>query len=261
MDLGIKDKTALVLAGGGGLGRAIAKALAGEGVHVAVAGIHSSSVQETAALVAAMGRKTVSLVWDLADLSAIDGNVAKVEAELGPVDILVNITGGPPPTPAAGQDPALWSRQFQAMVLSVIATTDRVLTKMRERRWGRIITNTSSGMIAPIPNLGISNALRMSLAGWSKTLAREVAPDGVTANIVVPGRILTERVRFLDDSRAKREGRSVEQIIAASEASIPAGRYGTPEEYADVVAFLVSQRAAYITGSVIRVDGGMIPSV
>ncbi|HZP04858.1 MAG TPA: SDR family oxidoreductase [Terracidiphilus sp.] len=261
MDLGIQNKTALVLAGGGGLGRAIAKALAGEGVHVAVAGLHSNSVEATASAVAAMGRKAVSLVWDLGDLSVIDGNVAKIEAELGPVDILVNITGGPPPTTAAGQDPALWSKHFQAMVLSVIATTDCVLPKMRERRWGRIITNTSSGMIAPIPNLGLSNALRMSLAGWSKTLAREVAADGITANIVAPGRIATDRLRFLDESRAKREGRTVEEIVAASEASIPAGRYGTPEEYADVVAFLASQRAAYITGSVIRVDGGMIPTV
>lgn len=261
MDLGIQDKTALVLAGGGGLGRAIAKALAGEGVHVAVAGLHSDGVQATASEVTALGRGALSLVWDLADLSAIDSNVAKVEAELGPVDILVNITGGPPPTSAAGQDPALWSKQFQAMVLSVIATTDRVLPKMRERRWGRIITSTSSGMIAPIPNLGLSNALRMSLAGWSKTLAREVAPDGITANIVIPGRIATDRVRFLDESRARREGRSVEEIVAASEAGIPAGRYGTPGEYADVVAFLASRRAAYITGSVIRVDGGMIPSV
>jgi 3-oxoacyl-[acyl-carrier protein] reductase len=261
MDLGIHNKTALVLGGGGGLGRAIAQVLAGEGVQVAVAGIHAQSIEATTAALKATGAKGIGLVWDLADLSVIDANVAKVEAELGPVDILVNITGGPPPTPASGQEPALWSKQFQAMVLSVIAMTDRVLPKMRGRRWGRIITSASSGIVAPIPNLGLSNALRLSLVGWSKTLAREVARDGVTANVIVPGRIATDRVRFLDEARAKREGRRVEEIVAESENSIPSGRYGRPEEYADAVAFLASERAAYITGSVVRVDGGMIASI
>src|SRR6185437_9996983 len=151
--------------------------------------------------------------------------------ELGAVDILVNITGGPPPTPANGQDPALWSKHFQAMVLSVIAITDRVLPGMCARRWGRIITSTSSGVVAPIPNLGISNAMRLSLVGWSKTLAREVGKDGVTANIVLPGRIATGRIAFLDEAKAKREGRRVEEVVAESTGTIPLGRYGKPEEY------------------------------
>jgi 3-oxoacyl-[acyl-carrier protein] reductase len=147
------------------------------------------------------------------------------------------------------------------MVLSVIAITDRVLPGMRERRWGRVITSTSSGVVAPIPNLGISNALRLSLVGWSKTLAREVARDGITANIVLPGRIATDRIRFLDEAKAKREGRPVEEVAAESTSSIPVGRYGRPEEYGDVVAFLASERASYLTGSVIRVDGGLIASI
>ncbi|MGA3223145.1 MAG: SDR family oxidoreductase, partial [Acidobacteriaceae bacterium] len=170
-------------------------------------------------------------------------------------------TGGPPPTPASGQDTAVWSKQFQSMVLSVIATTDRVLPNMRARHWGRVITSTSSGVVAPIPNLAISNTLRLSLVGWSKTLAREVAKDGITANIVAPGRIATDRIKFLDEAKAKREGRSVEDVEAESAATIPIGRLGKPEEYGEVVAFLASERAAYITGSVIRVDGGMIPSI
>jgi 3-oxoacyl-[acyl-carrier protein] reductase len=197
----------------------------------------------------------------LADLSVIDANIARIESELGPVDILINNTGGPPPSTAAGQDPALWAKQFQAMVLSVIAITDRVLPGMKARGWGRILTSTSSGIIAPIPNLAISNALRMSLVGWSKTLAHEVSKDGITANIVVPGRIATARVATLDNARAKREGRSVEEVAAESAATIPVGRYGKPEEYADVVVFLASTRAAYITGAVIRVDGGMTTSI
>jgi 3-oxoacyl-[acyl-carrier protein] reductase len=147
------------------------------------------------------------------------------------------------------------------MVLSVIAITDRVLPGMRVRGWGRVITSTSSGVVVPIPNLGISNALRLSLVGWSKTLAREVARDGITANIVLPGRIATDRIRFLDEAKAKREGRPVEEVAAESTSSIPIGRYGRPEEYGDVVAFLASERASYLTGSVIRVDGGLIASI
>ncbi len=138
---------------------------------------------------------------------------------------------------------------------------DRVLPQMRSRRWGRIITSTSSGVVAPIPNLGVSNALRSALVGWSKTLAREVGRDGVTANIVLPGRISTSRIRFLDEQRAVREKRALEEVVAESTASIPLGRYGDPQEYADVVAFLASEQASYLTGSVIRVDGGMIQSV
>lgn len=261
MDLGLKDKTALVLGGGGGLGRAIAKTLAVEGAKVAFADIDASAVVGTDNELAATGGERLGLVWDLADLSVIDANITRIESELGAVDILVNITGGPPPTPASGQDPALWSKHFQAMVLSVIAITDRVLPGMRARRWGRIITSTSSGVVAPIPNLGISNAMRLSLVGWSKTLAREVGKDGVTANIVLPGRIATGRIAFLDEARAKREGRRVEEVVAESTGTIPLGRYGKPEEYADVVAFLASDRAAYLTGSVVRVDGGLIASV
>jgi len=259
MDFGLKGKTALVLGGGGGLGRAIAKALAVEGANVAVAGIGSASIDGTVAELRAIGGKCIGLIWDLADLSVINANISKIESELGPVGILVNNTGGPPPASAAGQDPALWTSQFQSMVLSVI--TDCVLPGMKSRGWGRILTSTSSGVIAPIPNLAISNALRLSLVGWSKTLAREVGKDGITANIVVPGRIATSRVAALDSAKAKREGRSAEEVAAESQGAIPLGRYGKPEEYADVVAFLASERAAYITGSVIRVDGGLIPSI
>jgi len=169
MEFGLENRTALVLAGGGGLGRAIAISLAGEGANVAVADIDAKAIAETEAALAhsrgKTGNKSIGLVWDIADLSQIDAHVTRIEGALGPVDILVNLTGGPPPTPAAGQDPALWSKHFQAMVLSVIAITDRVLPKMRERHWGRVITSTSSGVVAPIPNLGISNALRLSLLG------------------------------------------------------------------------------------------------
>lgn len=261
MELGINGKTALVLGAGGGLGGAIATALAREGARVAMGDIDLQAAERNAAAIREQGGDALALAWDLADLSVIEERIGTIEQAFGPVDILVNNTGGPAPTPVAGQDTDLWSKSFQSMVLSVIALTDRVLPSMRERKWGRIITSTSSGVVAPIPNLGISNALRLSLVGWSKTLAREVGGDGITTNIVLPGRIATPRITFLDEQKAKREGRPVEEVAAESVASIPAGRYGHPVEYGDVVAFLASERAAYVTGSVIRVDGGLIASI
>lgn len=261
VDLGLTGTAALVLGGGGGLGRAISLGLAQEGVAVAVGDIDADAATETAAAVRAIGGTALALPWDLADLSVCADRIRAVEAALGRIDILINNTGGPPPTPVAGQDGTLWLRAFQEMVLSVITVTDHVLPAMRARRWGRIITSTSSGVVAPIPNLGLSNTLRLSLVGWSKTLAREVAADGITSNIVLPGRIATDRIHFLDAKKAERENRALLDVVAESTASIPVGRYGTPQEYADMVTFLASKRAAYITGSVIRIDGGYIPSI
>lgn len=261
MDLGISGKTALVLAAGGGLGGAIAATLASEGARVAAADIKQEFLPGTVETIKMDGGIIHPFCWDLADLTAMHAAMDEIEQKLGSVDILVNITGGPPPTLAQGQDPGLWSTHFESMVLSIIALTDRVLPGMKNGGWGRVITSTSSGVVSPIANLGVSNALRSALVGWSKTLAREVGPHGVTANIVLPGRIATKRIGYLDTQKAKREGRRIEEVVAESTSSIPVGRYGEPQEYADAVAFLASARASYINGSVIRVDGGLIASI
>ncbi|MDV7090319.1 SDR family oxidoreductase [Rhodococcus sp. IEGM 248] len=261
MDLGISGKTALVLGGGGGLGGAIARELAAEGAKVAVADISAEYAQKTADEINGTGGLAQAFAWDLADLSQIDPQIEAIEKALGSVDILVNNTGGPAPSPVSGQSAQLWAEQFQAMVLSVVALTDRILPGMRERGWGRIVTSTSSGVISPIPNLGLSNALRSTLLGWSKTLAAEVGRDGITSNIVLPGRVATGRIKFLDEAKAKRENRPVDEVTAQSVSSIPIGRYGEPEEYGKVVTFLASQAASYVTGSVIRIDGGYVSSI
>lgn len=261
MDLGITGRTALVLGASGGLGGAIAVRLADEGANVAVAGRSADALATTAARIEQAGAKALPLVWDLGDRDRMEPAVAEVERTLGPVDILVNNTGGPPPTPVAGQNADTWVDSFEKMVLAVIALTDRVIPGMRERGWGRVLTSTSSGALNPIPNLGLSNTLRASLHAWSKTLADEVGRDGVTSNVIVPGRIATDRTRFLDERRAEREQRSVEDVARDSAATMALGRYGRPDEYADAAAFLCSDRASYITGTILRVDGGLIRSV
>jgi 3-oxoacyl-[acyl-carrier protein] reductase len=261
VDLGFSGRTALVLGAGGGLGHAIACTLAKEGAAVAIVDNHRDSLEKTEAAIKSLGGKVVAIDWDIAQSDLAAQHVQSISQQLGGIDILVNNTGGPPPSQATGVASEVWRAQFQSMVMSVIALTDASLPHMRTKNWGRIITSTSSGVVAPIPNLGLSNALRMTLVGWSKTLAREVAPYGITANIVLPGRIATARIQFLDEQKAKRENKPVTDVIAESTSSIPMGRYGTPQEYADTVAFLASTKASYITGSVIRVDGGYIQSI
>jgi 3-oxoacyl-[acyl-carrier protein] reductase len=261
MDLGISGRVALVLNAGGGLGSAIAVALAREGVTVIGCGSNAERLEQTAKRVSEVGGTMAPLVADLNNVDALDDLVTSARQHAGPISILVNMTGGPPPGTTAGVEVSSWQRHFESMVLPVFRLTDLVLPDMREQRWGRVITSTSSGVVAPIPNLGISNALRSTLLGWSKSLSAEIGRDGITTNVVLPGRIATGRIVTLDNAKAEREGRPVEDVAAESIGKIPVGRYGDPAEYGDAVAFLASERASYITGSVIRVDGGMIPSI
>ncbi len=262
MDYGLTGKRALMLASSRGLGLGIAEALAGEGVNVLLCGRSEDKLAVAVDTINAKGQgKADFTTIDLGDAGSAQALFDVAAGKLGGVDILVNNTGGPPPGSVSGPDADLWRAQFETMVLRVFEMTDLCLPAMRQAGWGRVITVGSSGVVQPIPNLGMSNALRSALVGWSKTLSTEVAGDGITVNMVIPGRIHTERVDELDAAASKRTGNSVEEVSAASRGTIPAGRYGKVEEFAAVAAFLASQGASYVTGSVVRCDGGAIRSV
>lgn len=253
MDMKIKDKRALVLGGNRGMGLAIAKALVAEGVKVSIAARDESAL----ALAAQELGSARSFRIDLSDV----GSFKAFAADVGDIDILVNNTGGPPYGSAIDRDPADWEDSFRAMSLSVIRLTDLFLPSMRRNGWGRIITVVSTGAVQPIPVLGISNTLRAGLIAWSKSLAPEVAKDGVTVNVLMPGRVATDRVRLTDEATATHEDIDVEAIRQRSFSQIPMGRYAEPEEVASVAAFLCSQPASYVTGSIYRVDGGYVRHV
>ncbi|MEM6677919.1 MAG: SDR family oxidoreductase [Pseudomonadota bacterium] len=261
MDLGIAGKRALVLASSRGLGRAVAEALAAEGAHVLLTGRDEARLAEAVAAIRAAGGTAEARVIDLAAETAVADVAAAVEAVHGGLDILVNNTGGPPPGRMVDADPAVMRTQFEVMVMRLVEITAHFVPGMRAQQWGRIITVASSGVIQPLPNLGLSNALRGALVGWSKSLSTDLAADGITVNMILPGRIHTERVDQLDEAAAKRTGQSLEAMREAARGAIPAGRYGAPSEFGAVAAFLASTQASYVTGSQIRVDGGAIKSV
>ncbi|MBP1850861.1 SDR family oxidoreductase [Rhizobium halophytocola] len=257
MDLGLTGKRALVLASSRGLGAGIAKALADEGAHVLICGRSVDKLKANADAINAAGKGKADYVEaDLADAHFVDAMLHAIHDKLGGIDILVNNTGGPTPGTAEEMDAEKLFNFFQSMVVRVITLTTAVLPLMKTQGFGRILTVASSGVIEPIPNLALSNTLRGALVGWNKTLSSEVASYGVTANLILPGRIHTDRIEELDAANAKRQGKSVEDVRTASLKTIPAGRLGKVEEFAATAAFLCSEPASYITGTMLRVDGG-----
>ena len=257
MKIDLTGKRALVLGASGGLGGAIARGLGQAGARVAVSGRSAGKLEEQFPDHAVYPK----IVVDLAAPDAGTAVAQQVLAIFGGVDILVNNSGGPPPTTALAASAEQWQAQFDAMVMSLVTLTGALVPGMRERGWGRVITVASSGIVAPIPNLALSNALRSALLGWSKTLATEVAGDGVTVNMILPGRIATARVAALDRAASERTGKSMDEVEQAALATIPAGRYGEPDEFGAAAVFLASPQAAYITGSTLRVDGGALKNV
>jgi 3-oxoacyl-[acyl-carrier protein] reductase len=261
MDLGIHGKTALVAASTGGLGLATATALAREGANVVITGRRREAAEQIAADLRASGFSAIGVAVDFTDADGPATAVAAANDAFGPVDILVLNGPGPKPSAAAALTADDIATAFNLLVKPQHALVAAVLPGMRERRWGRILAIGSSGIVSPLPNLALSNTGRAALAGYLKTLAAEVALDAVTVNLLLPGRINTDRVSAIDEAAAKRRGTTFEAIQQESRASIPARRYGEPSEFGAAAAFLCSEPASYITGVALRCDGGLVRSL
>ena len=258
MELGLSGKVAVVVASSKGLGRAAAEELAGEGARVVICARGAEALEQTRAAIAAAGGDVVAVQVDTASREDLDSLIDTAESKFGPVDILVTNGGGPVPGKfdEVGEDD--WDAAVRGTLDSVISLCRRVVPGMRERGWGRIINITSIAVKQPVDGLILSNTVRAGVTGFARSLANEVASDGVTVNNVMPGFTWTERVDELADKQAEALGATREQMIEGWENSIPARRLGEPNELAALIAFLASDRAGYITAQSIPVDGGWI---
>lgn len=252
MDLGIAGKSALVCASTGGLGAATAKALAAEGVKVVFSGRRGELAEE----LAAPFEESVGIQADTSTVEGAMDLLEKAREAVGPIDILVLNGPGPRPGTATSVQNEELHQAFESLMVVQHALVDACLPHMREQKWGRILSIASTGVVAPITNLALSSIGRMALGGYLKALANEISGDGVTVNMLLPGRIATDRTKALDANAAEASGKSVEQIAKAGIRSIPAGRYGEPDEFGAVGAFLCSEPASYVTGTAVRCDGG-----
>jgi 3-oxoacyl-[acyl-carrier protein] reductase len=250
MDLGLDGRVALVMGASRGLGRGIAAALVREGARVAIASRSLERLEEAAAEI---GEAAMPFVADASDPEQLAALPDAVAAALGRVEVLVLNTGGPPLGGALDHELEDWERAYRSLVLAPRVLAGAVVPGMRERGWGRIVNVGSTSTREPIAGLSLSNSHRMAAVGFLKTLSREVAGDGITVNTVATGRFATERLRDMG-------GGSLEQVEEAARSEVPAGRLGQPQEYGDLVAFLCSERAAYLTGTVIPLDGGLLRS-
>jgi 3-oxoacyl-[acyl-carrier protein] reductase len=250
MDLGIKGRTALVLGASRGIGRGIATALAREGAKVAIASRTPEDLAKTAREIE--GQVQV-FAADTGNLQHLAGVPAEVEKQFGPVEILVTNTGGPPPGGALDSDLTAWQAAYMSLVLAPRVLIEAVVPEMKKRNWGRIVNVGSSSTLQPIPQLNLSNAHRAAAVAFFKTLSAELAPHGITVNTVATGMFATDRL-------ANNNG-SLDAAREVARESVPVGRLGEPEEYGDLVAFLCSQRAAYLTGAVIPLDGGLVKTL
>jgi 3-oxoacyl-[acyl-carrier protein] reductase len=262
MDLGLKGKVALVAAASRGLGKAVAWEFAREGAHVAICARGEEVLRATALEITVdTGGEVFPVVADVTKPEDIQQLVSAVEEHFGQVDILVNNAGGPPTGTFIDFDDEAWEAALRLNLMSTVRLCRAVLPGMRSRRWGRIVNITSVSVKQPMDGLILSSAARSGVVGMAKTLANECATEGITVNNVCPGYTLTYRVKSLAEERARKEGKTVQKVIEGYAANIPARRLGQPEELAALVVFLASERAAYITGASIQVDGGYARSL
>lgn len=262
MDLGLKDKVALVAAASQGLGRAVAEELAAEGASLVLCARNPSTLAETAAAIAdSTGAHVLAVPCDVTDVEQIARLVQSADERFGRIDILVTNAGGPPAGVFEQLSREQWEQATRLTLFSAIELARFVLPGMKERSWGRILNITSIAVKQPVDNLMLSNSLRAGLTGFARTLANEVAAYGVTVNNILPGYTRTERLEELAHMMADKQGISPAEFRAKWEQEIPMGRLGEPREFAALAAFLVSERASYITGTSIQVDGGWIKSL
>jgi 3-oxoacyl-[acyl-carrier protein] reductase len=262
LDLGIRGKVALVSASSRGLGRAIAEELAAEGVNLVVCARGAEALRQTADDIRQRsGVEVVDVAADVSDPAGVERVVAAALDRFGKVEILVTNSGGPPSGPFESLTPEMWDAATRLLLTSAIGLTRAVLPGMKERRWGRILNVTSIAVKQPIEGLMLSNSLRAAVTGFARTLANEVAPFNVTVNNLMPGYTRTDRVEQLARAAGERSGGSAKDAFAKWEREIPMGRLGEPREFAALATFLASERASYITGSSIAVDGGWIRSL
>ena len=256
MDFGLKGKRALVLAASRGLGYASALGLAREGCHLLVCSRDQERIETAAETIRReTGAKVKALVADVSSATEAKRLVDATVAEYGGLEIVIHNAGGPPAGETLQMTDEQWQKAFEQNLLSFTRIVGAAAPEMKKAGYGRVITIASSSIKQPIPNLALSNALRAGVWGIAKTMSRELAPQGILVNVVAPGRIDTERIAELDHATAQKVGKSIEDVRKASVASIPLGRLGRPEELANLVVFLASQSASYITGQAITVDG------
>jgi 3-oxoacyl-[acyl-carrier protein] reductase len=255
------ERVAIVMAATKGLGRGCAEALARQGFRLVICARDQQGVDEAVAALRDGGADAVGCAADVSKLDDIRGVFQVADQTYGRVDALVANAGGPPPGAFESLSEDAWRQAFELTLMSAVRAISMAIPRMRAAGYGRIIVLGSSSVRMPLPNLALSNVFRPGLVGAVKTLAVELARDGITVNMVSPGRVDTDRVRSLDEGRAKREETTYEEARSRSERTIPMGRYGRPADVGELVAFLASEQAGYITGQSILVDGGLVPSL
>jgi 3-oxoacyl-[acyl-carrier protein] reductase len=256
MDLGLKGKRAIVMAASRGLGYACAMGLAREDCDLVICSRDEKRIEAAADTIRReAGAKVKALVADVSSAAEAKRLVDAAVSEYGGLEIVVHNAGGPPAGETLAMTEEQWHKAFEQNLLSFTRIVGAAAPHMEKAKYGRVLTIASSSIKQPIPNLSLSNALRAGVWGIAKTLSRELAPKGILVNVIAPGRIDTERIAELDQANAQKTGKTVDDVRKASVASIPLGRLGRPEELANLVVFLASQSASYITGQAITVDG------